>query len=49
MKYEIVSSSCRICLSKTKKLRSLYIPEDEDEPPCEMLRKVTGLYLEDVS
>ncbi|KAM7360567.1 zinc-finger protein [Cochliomyia hominivorax] len=47
MKHEIVANSCRICLTQTKKLRSLYKPIDEgDEPPNEMLQLITGIAVE---
>lgn len=49
MKNEIVANSCRICLTQTKKLRSLYKPIDEgDEPPNEMLQLITGIQVEKV-
>ncbi|XP_058985003.1 putative zinc finger protein 735 [Musca domestica] len=44
---ELTANCCRICLGKAKKLRSLYKPVDEeDEPPYEMLLKVTGIEVE---
>uniref|UniRef100_A0A1B0FQT9 Uncharacterized protein n=1 Tax=Glossina morsitans morsitans TaxID=37546 RepID=A0A1B0FQT9_GLOMM len=49
MRYEIVTDSCRVCLTKSKKLRSLYKPSDEDEEaPNEMLEKITGICLEQI-
>ncbi|XP_061386514.1 zinc finger protein 155 [Musca vetustissima] len=45
---ELTANCCRICLGKAKKLRSLYKPVDEgDEPPNEMLLKVTGIAVEE--
>lgn len=50
MKNEIIANSCRICLTQTKKLRSLYKPVDEgDEPPNEMLQLITGIQVEKVN
>ncbi|KNC24468.1 hypothetical protein FF38_08491 [Lucilia cuprina] len=47
MKTELIANSCRICLTQTKKLRSLYKPIDEgDEPPNEMLHLITGIQVE---
>ncbi|XP_073830774.1 zinc-finger protein isoform X2 [Musca autumnalis] len=44
---ELIANCCRICLDKGKKLRSLYRSVDEgDEPPYEMLLKVTGIQVE---
>uniref|UniRef100_A0A1A9WJD8 Protein krueppel n=1 Tax=Glossina brevipalpis TaxID=37001 RepID=A0A1A9WJD8_9MUSC len=49
MRYEIVTDSCRVCLTKCKKLRSLYKPsEPDEEPPNEMLEKITGICLEKI-
>ncbi|XP_017489212.1 PREDICTED: zinc finger protein 32 [Rhagoletis zephyria] len=44
---EVVANSCRVCLKRTPKLRSLYNPLDEgEEPPNEMLRLIAGVELE---
>lgn len=49
MKNEISPNSCRVCLTKSKKLRSLYKPIDEgDEPPNRMLHLITGIQVEKV-
>lgn len=49
MKNEISANSCRVCLTKSKKLRSLYKPIDEgDEPPNKMLHLITGIQVEKV-
>ncbi|XP_053966277.1 zinc finger protein 616 [Anastrepha ludens] len=45
----VVPNSCRVCLKRSTKLRSLYKPLDEgEEPPNEMLRLITGVELEEV-
>ncbi|XP_067619973.1 zinc finger protein 3 homolog isoform X2 [Eurosta solidaginis] len=43
----VVPKSCRVCLKRAAKLRSLYKPLDEgEEPPNEMLRLIAGVELE---
>ncbi|XP_011184137.2 zinc finger protein 484 [Zeugodacus cucurbitae] len=45
---DVVPRSCRVCLTRTPKLRSLYQPLDEgEEPPNEMLRLIAGITLEE--
>lgn len=49
MKNAIVANSCRVCLSKTKKLRTLYTPMAKGlEPPNKMLQLITGIKIEKV-
>ncbi|XP_004517980.1 zinc finger and SCAN domain-containing protein 12 [Ceratitis capitata] len=45
---DVGPKSCRVCLKRSPKLRSLYKPLDEgEEPPVEMLRLITGVTLEE--
>uniref|UniRef100_A0A1A9ZTE5 ZAD domain-containing protein n=1 Tax=Glossina pallidipes TaxID=7398 RepID=A0A1A9ZTE5_GLOPL len=49
MRYEIVTYSCRVCLTKSKQLCSLDKSSDEnEEAPNEMLEKIPGVCLEQI-
>uniref|UniRef100_A0A1A9UKY8 ZAD domain-containing protein n=1 Tax=Glossina austeni TaxID=7395 RepID=A0A1A9UKY8_GLOAU len=49
MRYEIVTDSCRACVTKSKQVRSPYKPSDEGkEATNEMLEKTTGICIEQI-
>lgn len=50
MRDEILANCCRICLGRSRKLRSLYTPAEEGEvSPSEMLQLIAGIHLEKVT